>query len=281
LFLNLKESDLDRKIYRIISIKRLIELFETKENILVKPHKWEDPFENFILRSKVRLPTGEIIQYNYHDWLYGQCWTFHKASDAMWRIYSPNCDGIRIRTTVRKLFQSLYSSQKTLADAKCAIGKVLYLPEIRLKKYASEIFDNYGIEVENLFKSLLVKRTAFKHENEVRLLYCELEEREQNNDIFSYKIDPHSLIEQLMLDPRLDQAKTKELKAYIKNKTKFTREIKRSLLYSFKKRHDNRCKGNKFPYKKEKKVQNKTNQPESVRGQFAPLVLAPGVRLDK
>jgi hypothetical protein len=234
LFLNLKEADLNKKIYRIISLSRLEELFETRRNVLVKPHKWEDPFENFILRSKVKLPTGEIIEYNFHNWLYGQCWSFHKASDAMWRIYSPKSDGVRIRTTLKKLAESFFQSQKTKHEFKCAIGKVLYLKEKELKDYANNTFDDYGITLKNLFSGLLVKRPAFKHENEVRLLYCSIDDNEPNSDIFSYVIEPHSLITQIMIDPRLDQKKANSLKNHIKNKTKFKGDIRRSLLYSFK-----------------------------------------------
>ena len=234
MFINLKEADLNREIYRIISLSRLEELFKTGRNVLVKPHKWEDPFENFILRSKIRLPTGEIVEYNFHNWLYGQCWSFHKASDAMWRIYSPKSDGVRIRTTVRKLAESFFESQKPMHEFKCAIGKVLYLKEKELTNYANDIFDDYGITVSNLFSSLLVKRPAFSHENEVRLLYCSIDDNESNSDKFSYAIEPHSLITQIMIDPRLDQKKANSLKNYIKNKTKFQGDIKRSLLYSFK-----------------------------------------------
>ena len=39
--------------------------------------------------------------------LYGQCWTKTRESDAMWRIYSPNKNGVRIMTTPRKLLTAL------------------------------------------------------------------------------------------------------------------------------------------------------------------------------
>ena len=116
---------------------------------------------------------------------------------------------------------------------KCYLGKVLYLNQKKLKEYANNIFDDYGITVENLFKSLLVKRPAFRHEKELRLLYFEIEDKGYKNDTFAYSIDPHSLITQIMIDPRVDNSQAKELKKYVKRKTRFHGEIKRSLLYSF------------------------------------------------
>lgn len=76
--------------------------------------KWEDPYENYLLKcplldrfglriSKIVLP------------LYGQCWTTLPESDAMWRIYSKisrgqandtvdSCEiGVRIKTTAERL----------------------------------------------------------------------------------------------------------------------------------------------------------------------------------
>ena len=234
MFINFEEDELDKEVYRIISLQRLEELLSTSRNGLVKPHKWEDPFENFILRSKVRMPKGDIVEYNYHNWLYGQCWSFNKESDAMWRIYSPESGGIRVRTTVRKLAESLFISQQPMHEVKCAIGKVEYLNQTKLTDYANNIFDDYGIAVESLFKSLLAKRSAFKHENEVRLLYCSLDDEETTNDLFYYDIDPHSLITQIMIDPRMSPKEADDIKKYIRKKTSFRGEIKRSLLYSFK-----------------------------------------------
>jgi len=232
MFLNLRNKDLDRRIYRIISVERLLELFSTRKNTLVKPRKWNDPYENFILRSKVRLTSGEIVEYNFHEHFYGQCWTLHRASDAMWRIYSPNKNGIRIRTTIRQLLESLYMSQSDLPDVKCYLGRVLYLNEKKLLDYANHIFDDDGVEVGSLFKSLLVKRLAFEHESEIRLLYYNLGEENSKNELYSYDINPNKLISQIMLDPRLSSIESEELKIRLKEMTGFEGKIKRSLLYS-------------------------------------------------
>ena len=49
-------GDITRRpaIYRVFPRHRFFELFEEKKNALVWPTMWEDPFENFILRSRVR-----------------------------------------------------------------------------------------------------------------------------------------------------------------------------------------------------------------------------------
>jgi hypothetical protein len=106
-YLNLSPKDLDVNVYRVIPLTRLYELFETRTNVLVSPKKWEDPFEKIVLRG-----------------LFGQCWTRHKASDAMWRIYSPQSEGVRLRTTVRALLSGL--SKSLPHPARAFIGGVGY-----------------------------------------------------------------------------------------------------------------------------------------------------------
>lgn len=230
LFYNISKQNRHRPIYRIFSYERLIELFETNSNVLVHPALWDDPFENFILKSKVRLLSGEIKQFHFHENLYGQCWSLHKASDAMWRIYSPNGDGIRVKTTPDKLLRSLYYGGAKKPDMSCVIGKVNYLPKDRLSEFANHVFKNGSVTKENLFNSLLVKRLAFKHEREIRVLYFDLKKIEDGR-IFRYSIDPHNIIDQIMIDPRLSIDQASDLKNNINNKLGYKGEVKRSLLY--------------------------------------------------
>ena len=199
IFLNLTEKEYDKPVFRIVSIPRLIELFKNEINVLVHPRLWEDPYENFILESKVRRQSGKIEQYDFHKSIYGQCWSLHRASDAMWRIYSADCKGIRIKTTIRKLLRSLYDGGTHKPSWSCVVGKVQYLYEKRLMEFANNLYCDGSLSKENLFQSLLVKRRAFKHEREVRILYFDLDNKE-NGKIFSYGINPHHLIDQLMTE---------------------------------------------------------------------------------
>lgn len=222
----------DQYIYRIISVDRLYELFSTNKNTLVSPKKWQDPFENFIFKSKARLHDGEIVDFGFRDNFYGQCWTRHKASDAMWRIYSQNSNGVRIRTTIPKLASSLASGQEPWQNIRCFIGKVKYLKNKEMMDFANTVFKGkINPEAYELAKTLLVKRPAFKHEKEVRLLYF-MSEIGNSVGIYKYEINPHELIDQIMIDPRLDGAEFKKMKLDIKSKTNFKGRILRSLLYA-------------------------------------------------
>lgn len=233
MLLNLQEADLGRRIYRVIPLERLLGLFVSRSNVLVKPALWEDVFENFILKSPVRLASGEVIKYNFHDRMYGQCWTLQAASDAMWRIYSPDGTGVRIRTTVKKLLEGLLAfNSGALSCASCCIGKVEYLSEMALMRIANTTFDDSGIGVTELFRSLLVKRRPFRHEAEVRLLYEELGDDAFSEDTYHYDVDPHQLIDQIMIDPRRSYAEFRVLEEVIRESTGYEGEIKRSLLYT-------------------------------------------------
>lgn len=232
MYLNLNADTKDRYVYRITTIDRLKELFASKSNTLVKPRLWDDPYENFILSSKVRLKSGEVVEYNFHERMYGQCWTFHAASDAMWRIYADQKNGVRLRSTIATLAHGLGQAHSQLTDVKCCIGRIRYLSVRQMKQVADRTFDDYGIGVNEIFNSLLVKRTAFTHEQELRVLYCELDDSKRGNEIYAYEVDPHEMISQIMLDPRLLPKAAESMKEEIRTVTGFKGSIKKSLLYA-------------------------------------------------
>ena len=228
-YLNLDEKDKDTFIYRIICEKRFYEMFRKRQNTLVKPLLWDDPFENFILNSKLRIDHNTFAECGFRNSYYGQCWTLNKSSDAMWRIYSPYSNGLRIRTTIRKLLMSLSKTLGDHAPSRAYIGKVRYLSEPDLLDFGNQVFSN-GLEDHQCAKTILVKRTAFRHEHEVRLIYSS----EQNNppkDIFGYSIAPNDLIDQVMIDPRTPPNQAKSKIAAIKSKIDYHGKIIQSRLY--------------------------------------------------
>lgn len=52
----------DCPIYRVYSMKWFKDLITTKTNGLVNPAKWEDPFENFFLKSQAITSDGKFVK---------------------------------------------------------------------------------------------------------------------------------------------------------------------------------------------------------------------------
>ena len=209
-YINIAPRDRNRSIYRIISLDRMYELFEKRLNTLVKPLKWDDPFENFISTLKGRLPSGEIVEFAQRFEFYGQCWTLVPASDAMWRIYSSDRKSVRIRVKIEKLLRQIYE----YAIGAVFIGRVRYLTGDGLVKWARRVFREAETPtIRLLARTLLVKRTAFSHENEVRLLY--LAAVRDTDVIYRHPFDPHRCIEEIVIDPRVPEEEAERLKAEI------------------------------------------------------------------
>jgi len=181
----------DTPIYGIIKKKRFFELFNSKENTLCRPDEWHDPFENFILTSPVKAPDGSTGKFGFHNDVYGQCWTRRKASDALWRIYSPDNTAIRIKSRVGKLLAQLGRARGAHAQSECFIGRVSYPSRKRLKEFARTLFKNEIRSEFAIARSLLVKRYAFVHEQEVRLIYISGNKTKTEDKFFSYSDQPH------------------------------------------------------------------------------------------
>lgn len=236
----------ETKIYHYMSFQRLANLLIKKENTLVSPLKWEDPFEKWRLDElkKISKEKGDDFDCNERYW-FGQCWTTNTKSDAMWKIYTKGTDGFRIRSTVSKLWNSL-PSEKEGVEPRYRIAKVSYRQkktlkrEIRMKnknfdsdKFRSETIDN-ETQFGNISAAFMIKRLAYEYEKEVRLI-CHWN-RENDDGLFSYDIGcPKDLIEQILIHPKVSQKDYLLLKCVLekilKNNILEEIEIKRSKLH--------------------------------------------------
>tara|TARA_R110000823_G_C15790955_1_gene486132 strand:- start:55 stop:834 length:780 start_codon:yes stop_codon:yes gene_type:complete len=242
----LTDEQLDKNIYRIFSFDRLTQLFNEQKLTLVKPKKWDDPFENFILKSTGQFPDGTQITIGNRDSFYGQCWSLTKESDAMWRIYSPDKDGVKVKTTIRKLFEPFFrlggvhhkinGHEYNLTSY---IGKVKYQSTKQLTamltdrdRMSDKLFDQSGWGSASTF---FFKRWAFRHENEVRLMYNGHSDSTINleSDIFKFDINPFEVIDEIVFDPRMDKV-IYERNKEITESWGFDKKIIQSGLYKIK-----------------------------------------------
>ena len=228
--IDLTEIDLDQPIYRIMPVLRCLEILHTKQLVLVRPRKWDDPFENALLKAPITMDEGVSGSFGFRHSVYGQCWTSGEETDAMWRIYSHDKQGIKAKTSPRKLLSALSGDTVTLPELCCFIGRVKYLQENDLLE-ALQLVDWANSTGLGIAASLLFKRTEFAHEKEIRLIYSSLDNlSESDPDIHQVKVDPFDLIDELVLDPRMNGRIADSCKASI-TAMGFLGSITQSALY--------------------------------------------------
>lgn len=225
-YINLKDAELDKPVYRIMPVNRLLQCLEEKRLVLVPPRKWDDPFENYLLSASVKLSsTGESGGMNeMRDKVYGQCWTQHRETDAMWRIYSSDTNGAKVKTTPRRLLDALKNTDSRFGDVTCFIGKVQYKNQKDLVSSLMSI-DLFNSNGSGVAKSLLYKRREFSHEREVRLIHTE-----GKGAIHPIPIDPSAMFDEIVFDPRMDAHLYVAYEAAVKAKN-FSGRVAQSVLY--------------------------------------------------
>ncbi|MCA3644260.1 MAG: hypothetical protein IOC63_20875 [Methylobacterium sp.] len=230
-FLNLTPAELDQHIYRIMRESFVISLFADRTNVLSQVHNWKDKFENFQLNLGGKL-NGEPFQYGFRSDFVGQCWTRENLSEAMWGIYAndPNDRFLRIRSTPRKVLAALVAAHPAMPQDTCFIGKVQYKREHELRTYVQS-GGQLDLCPKRFASHLLLKRNAFKHESEVRLLYFGDAKSYGANGLYRYPVDPHDMITQIMADPNRNRTTWTTDKTALQRETGFTGSIKRSKIY--------------------------------------------------
>jgi hypothetical protein len=221
-------------IYRIFTLRRGLETVIGKKLTLVRPSRWEDPYENALYQTKIQTGQGEAVSVeSLRDCLYAQCWTEDGNSDALWRIYSPRKNGFRATTTVGKLLTAIRENAE-IRKSDCWIGKVNYCHQEIVEKLFSrievaDITDSSGLAP---MKFLLIKRNAFQYEREVRIAYNHPDSNVNPHGNFKpFKIDPNTLFDRLLFDPRIDEEQFDRLEDKLR-KSGYDKEIKKSTMYA-------------------------------------------------
>lgn len=208
------------RLYRILDFSRAVQIFESNSLYFAHPQSWEDPYELSIRHQSSHA-------------LFAQCWCQLGVSDAMWRIYSPHHMGVRISTSTRKLSSALSSAIKTKGYS-LVTGPVEYLSQhnIRIKNQTIEKELKTNFNIETAVKALYMKREAFMHESEWRAtIYCPDADPRKIQKGILVPVNPHKLIDNILLDPRAPEELVKAFKFYFENKLNFKGSVKRSALY--------------------------------------------------
>ena len=234
------------KIYRVLEVSRLFDIFERKSLGLVAPKYWEDPYERIFSNSFGIDSQEKRRRYSLEGYtknIYGLCWTLNDENDSTWRIYSPNKDRVKIKTTINKLYKSVSKIDDKLFES--YIGKVKYIKENtiikNIKKAIRKQIETFR-NVNFIKEFYLKKRDSFKHENEVRLL-VKTPPTEENE--YYHRIDfideksilnipiknPTDFIEEIVFDPRMPDNIINAFISHLKKEYKYNKNIFKSKLY--------------------------------------------------
>ena len=90
-----------KKLYRFISLERLLEIFNDNELTFINPAKWDDPYEKAFLNAKYFVK-GKKMTLPLTDNLHCLCWTGTSSSEAYWKSYSLFNDSVRVAVQHRQ-----------------------------------------------------------------------------------------------------------------------------------------------------------------------------------
>lgn len=170
----LQPTNMNLPVWRYLDLSKFVHLLSRNVLTLSRLDKFIDPFE-----GSLPAPTLEKLQqiYNTYDVsqerrdkstdirrrtrtrTYANCWNLGDAeSDALWRLYCGNSQGVAIRTT----YTALQNSLRSYPD--------VYIGLIRYINYDKDFFvgDDFGI-----FDLVMHKQVAFAHEREVRVVWLD------------------------------------------------------------------------------------------------------------
>lgn len=205
------------RLYRIINFQHAVQIFEKKELFFSHPSKWDDPYETRLLHKE-------------SNKIFAQCWCCNGVSDAMWRIYSPDHLGIRISTSTKKLKVALENGIKE-SGKKIIMGNVSYMSQSGLDMKSRKITEELkkDFDVIKSTELLYMKRWPYEHESEYRVVVIDEEPLASGGVTIS--INPHQLIDSILIDPRAPKELSDALVFYFKEKIGYKMKCEKSRLY--------------------------------------------------
>lgn len=189
------------KVWRYIDLPKFVWLLEHKKLFFPSLEMLGDPHEGASTKRYVELRTRHFENLENGDkildkiresskdarkTMHVNCWNIGESeSEALWRLYCPNSQGVAIQTTYEKLAASIDY------DPNLFIGCVIYLD------YETDVISN-GI----LFDSVMQKRISFSHEQEVRLVkWLSHDDAESNPNGISIKWPVAQTVERIYINP--------------------------------------------------------------------------------
>jgi hypothetical protein len=197
----IQPEDKSVRVWRYFDLPKFIWLLNNRKLFFPRLEMFSDPHEGANTRLGVELRNrilendenresllAQWLEYsrNVRKQTYVSCWNIgYSESEAMWKLYCPDSQGVALQTTYEKLSTSLDDEPNIF------IGLVRYLD-----------YEEGAFAQGNLFDLVMHKRLSFIHEQEVRLVkYLSLEESEKNSNGITVEWPIVRTIEKIYINP--------------------------------------------------------------------------------
>jgi hypothetical protein len=215
-------STKSENLYRVVPFERAVQIFTQRKLYFASPTAWPDPYEVALEHARSAC-------------LFAQCWSSKSMSDAMWRIYSPNCLGVRIGTTRVRMSTALKAALDEDLIGNFAVHDVRYESSGKVQTNLRNLSKILG--EAPLFKfavaGLCIKRDAFEHEKEVRVVISKDSWAKEPAALGrTITVDPSKLIKSVLVDPRAPEEYLVAYEHYFRDVLGFKGSFGRSGLYA-------------------------------------------------
>jgi hypothetical protein len=188
----------NERIWRYIDLAKFISILDKRALYFTRSDRFNDKFEGSY--SKFNKENRHIVYKNderisklipeiakdMRKFVFINSWHINSfESAAMWNIYSRINESIAIQSTFKRLKESFNNNSK-----KIYIGKVNYAD-----------YDAEWIPEDNVLNPFLYKMKSFQHENELRAIYFELPQSQENGKTYLN----HALYDGLYIDIDIDR----------------------------------------------------------------------------
>lgn len=210
----IKKPDGNSKIWRYLDFPKFVSLLN--ENLFLAQSIYlPDKFEGFWPKT---YPNMDEYLKKLREYTCINCWQKNEVDSAlMWEVYPKSNNGIAIQSTFDRLCE-------------CVGGEIndLYAGEVDYSDKTLKL--ELGLTFEPFFK----KRKYFKEDNEIRIIYQEIDvgtQKKSNIDFVKHgiyiKVDLDKLIENIYISPNAEKWFS-DLVQSVVDKYKLDRKVKKS-----------------------------------------------------
>ena len=248
---------LNERIYHVLPFKYLLRWFKPGKGLrLQRPIKWTDPWENFLFKHLQGVSdfANKETCHSAERRFFAMSWSRCSECEGIWSnsgrsVSSHTAPGkncfvcnlgnvrVQVETTVSSFLIAVMSLIRTINPDAFAIRPVEYASadELRDFKHRATILVKQAKLTSEVYPalmhSLFLKRDAFSYEREVRVVFCDKDNTYGSLDAVNISLSaPHSMINQITVDPRCDDATFHVIERILTEKYNFSYVKKSELL---------------------------------------------------